>query len=294
MSWNPNKQLREWRSSAPTTQPAPGNPHPAVTENHTGRPTFDKNAYRRAPAPAPGRGSTPTASQVPSARQSPAALTTKHAPENPRQAVTGNNAGRNDRVLLDKPAMPTAHPDEGRFQPGGFDARTKESDHRAGSTVEFSQRRDDEEWQRAMAKSMPLPWKTHDYRREGSPRQEAESAKRDYEGGSVPPSPLRYDPTGRMAGGPPSTKNPKPGTKRFDVETDVSHRVVCLEEGRSRRSNRRSVTGSILIVYAVGLLRSHQSYQHNGVLNSLMILEGPWMRYDDAFYEARVPYSQAR
>ncbi|RYP76704.1 hypothetical protein DL771_001626 [Monosporascus sp. 5C6A] len=99
-------------------------------------------------------------------------------------------------------------------------------------TVEFSRRREEEEWRHAMAKSVALPWKTYDYHQEGFPRQEAETARRYCEGGRVPPRPLRYDPSGRVAGGPPPTRNPKAGTKRFNVETDVSYRVVLLEKER--------------------------------------------------------------
>ncbi|RYP43573.1 hypothetical protein DL770_011568 [Monosporascus sp. CRB-9-2] len=100
-------------------------------------------------------------------------------------------------------------------------------------TVEFSRRRDNEEWHQAMAKSLLLSWKTYDYRKEALPSQEAEAVKRYYEGGRrVPPTPLRYDPTGRVTGGPAPTRNPKAGTKRFDVETDVSYRVLLLEDER--------------------------------------------------------------
>ncbi|RYP77416.1 hypothetical protein DL771_001211 [Monosporascus sp. 5C6A] len=70
--------------AAPTTQPTPENPCLAVTENDTGRLTFDKNAYRKAPVPTPSRVSTPRATKAPATQQTP---------KNPCPAVTGNEAG---------------------------------------------------------------------------------------------------------------------------------------------------------------------------------------------------------
>ncbi|RYP86950.1 hypothetical protein DL769_000630 [Monosporascus sp. CRB-8-3] len=349
MSSNPNNEQGESNAgaeshpAAPTTQTASEEPRPAVTENDSGRPTFDKNAYRRAPAPAPGRGSTPRATQTPSARPRPAAAGNDAGPstfdKNAYRKIPAPAPGHGSSSAAQsmgqswKGHKKANHFDRNHIQqipppPGAIDLAhegtpslaslkpfpPKELRHRIWcrncyrmhdpslclgpvikgvidicpicgcrhlaeecpyytkdrmieycwvnrqcrppiqtradfsrvvltpeqkrqivapvQTVAFSRRRDEEEWRRAISKSLGLPWKTHDYRQEAHPRQEAESAKRYYEGGRVPRTPLRYDPAGKVDGGPPPTKNPKEGTTGFNVETDVSYRVALLEKER--------------------------------------------------------------